>query len=54
MNEWRAMSQPLDNWLNETETEVEAYEPIAYDIPMVEKQKQENQVTNFLTVYLRG
>ncbi|XP_020912247.1 dystrophin isoform X2 [Exaiptasia diaphana] len=45
LNDWRRQSQPLDSWLNETETEVEAYEPIAYDIPMVERQQRENQST---------
>jgi len=44
INDWRRQSGPLDQWLNETEVEVEAYEPVAYDIPMVEKQRKENQV----------
>lgn len=46
LQEWRKTSAPLDDWINDAETKVESYDPIAYDIENVQQQNKENEVVN--------
>ena len=41
---WEDKTDPLEAWLNETEAEVESYEPIGFDLETIRAQRDQAQV----------
>ncbi|XP_048577507.1 dystrophin isoform X2 [Nematostella vectensis] len=43
MDQWETKTAPLNEWLADAEVRVESCDPIGYDVPMVERQRQETK-----------
>ena len=50
---WEEKTSPLEAWLNETEVELEAFEPIGVDLETTKAQREKAQVEQ-ITIYILG